>query len=73
MPRVCFLIVLWASLSGCSETFSVAEKIGEAVPGKGILACTGLPLAGQKCEIGLSAEAAAGQPSSAQDPSRPGG
>lgn len=62
MPRVCFLIALWVSLSGCSESFSVAEKIGESVPGKSILACTGLPLAGQKCEVGLSAEAAGPRP-----------
>ena len=67
MPRVCFLIALCVSLNGCAEYFPVAEKIGEAVPGKGILACTGLPLAGQKCEAGFSSQDAVMASSSAQD------
>jgi hypothetical protein len=53
---------------------AIADQIGQSIPGKGIIACTGLPLGGHKCEVELPqlslAKAAATQapsPSSPQD------
>ena len=53
---------------------AIADQIGQSIPGKGIVACTGLPLGGQKCEVELpqsslakSAATQAPAPSSSQD------
>ena len=57
MPRVCFaalLVFLSACTSAEVQPSAIADRIGDAIPGKGILACTGLPLGGQKCDVGLS-------------------
>ena len=57
MPRVCFFTALLVFLSACTSAEvqppAIADRIGNAIPGKGILACTGLPLGGQKCDVGL--------------------
>ena len=78
MPRVSFFICSLVSLSACTlaevQPFAIADQIGQSIPGKGIVACAGLPLGGQKCEVELPqsslAKAAATQapsPSSSQD------
>jgi hypothetical protein len=78
MPRVSFFICSLVSLSACTlgdvQPFGIADQIGQSIPGKGIVACAGLPLGGQKCEVEFPqsslAKAAATQaqsPSSSQD------
>jgi hypothetical protein len=78
MPRVSFFICLLVSLSACTladvQPFAIADQIGQSIPGKGIAACAGLPVGGQKCKVELPqsslAKAAATQapsPSSSQD------
>jgi hypothetical protein len=78
MPRVSFFICSLVSLSACTlaevQPFAIADQIGQSIPGKGIVACAGLPLGGQKCEVELPqsslAKSAAMQvpaPSSSQD------
>ena len=57
MPRVSFFICSLVSLSACTladvQPFAIADQIGQSIPGKGIVACVGLPLGGQKCEVQL--------------------
>ena len=57
MTRVC-LIVSLLLLSGCAAgdirpSTAVARQIGDALPGKSIVACTGLPVGGEKCGLEL--------------------
>ncbi len=58
MPRACLFIPLVIFLSGCAaadiEPFAIAGKVGQSIPGKSLIACTGLPIGGEKCELGLS-------------------
>ncbi len=72
MPRVCFFIPFVISLSACAgadiQPFAIADKVGQAIPGKGFIACTGLPLGGEKCELGLP-ETAVAKTAPAQAPS----
>ena len=72
MPRVFFFILLLISLSGCSaadiEPFAIADKVGQSMPGKSLIACTGLPIGGEKCELGLS-ETTVAKAAPAQAPS----
>ena len=78
MPRVCFFIPLVIFLSGCAaadiQPFAIADKVSQSMPGKGLLACTGLPVGGEKCELGFSettvAKAAPAQAPSGFRPSR---
>ncbi len=58
MIRVCFFMLsLTMSVSACA--IEQAPPAGNAVdtnappPGENILACTGLPVAGQKCPLAL--------------------
>jgi len=78
MPRVSFFICSLVSLSACTlaevQPFAIADQIGQSIPGKGIIACAGLPLGGQKCEVELpqsslakSAATRAPAPSSSHD------
>jgi len=78
MPRVSFFICSLVSLSACTladvQPFAIADQIGQSIPGKGIVACVGLPLGGQKCEVELpqssfanSAATPAPSPSSSHD------
>ncbi len=72
MPRVCFFIPLVIFLSACAaadiQPFAIADKVGQSIPGKGILACAGIPLGGQKCEVGLP-QATVAKAAPAQTPS----
>lgn len=72
MPRVCFFIPCVIFLSGCAaadiQPFAIADKVGQAIPGKGIIACSGLPLGGEKCELRLP-ETAVAKTAPAQAPS----
>ncbi len=57
MTRVCLMVSLLLS-SGCTAedirpSTAIARQIGDALPGKRILACTGLPLGGEKCGLEL--------------------
>ena len=73
MPRVSFFICSLVSLSACTlaevQPFAIADQIGQSIPGKGIVACAGLPLGGQKCEVELpqASLAKSPSPSSSQD------
>ena len=52
MPRVYWFPLLFF-LSACStadiQPNAVARQIGDVMPGKSIVACTGLPVGGEKC------------------------
>ena len=78
MPRVSFFICSLVSFSASTlaevQPFAIADQIGQSIPGKGIVACAGLPLGGQKCEVELpqaslakAAETQAPSHSSSQD------
>ena len=58
MVRVCFsMLFLMMLLSACSTNNSQpainAQQANTPTPGENILACTGLPIAGQKCGFAL--------------------
>ncbi len=68
MPRVCFFMPLVLFLSACAadiQPFAIADKVGKSMPGKGIIACTGLPVGGEKCDVELP-ELSADKAASAQ-------
>jgi len=56
MPRV-YWFPLLLLLSACTATDiqpnTVAHQIGDTLPGKSIVACTGLPMGGEKCGLEL--------------------
>lgn len=56
MPRVYLLVPFLLSLSACAASIippiAVVREVGDAVPGKSIIACTGLPV-GEKCTLEL--------------------
>jgi len=56
MPRVYWFPLLFF-LSACATTDvqpnTVARQIGGTLPGKSIVACTGLPMGGEKCGLEL--------------------
>ncbi len=72
MPRACFFIPLVIFLSGCAaadiEPFAIADKVSQSMPGKSLIACTGLPIGGEKCELGFS-ETTVAKAAPAQAPS----
>jgi hypothetical protein len=52
------MVLLSAFLSGCAAeqgqiAASAQQQVAEPPPKENILACTGLPLAGQKCGLAL--------------------
>jgi hypothetical protein len=56
MVRVCFsMLLLMILLSGCTtgnpKAAVNAQQADIPSPGENILACTGLPIAGQKCGL----------------------
>jgi hypothetical protein len=55
MARVCFSVLLLMALSACATEqnaqASTAQPDSMLTQAKGILACTGLPVAGQKCAL----------------------
>jgi PBP1b-binding outer membrane lipoprotein LpoB len=54
MIRVCFsMLLLMMLLSACASENpkSTVKETTPATTGKNILACTGLPIAGQKCGL----------------------
>ena len=57
MPRVYYSVLLLFFLSACAtkdmQPNTFARQIGDTLPGKSIVACTGLPVGGEKCSLEL--------------------
>jgi hypothetical protein len=55
MARVCFSVLLLMALSACAAEqntqASAAQPDSMLTQAKGVLACTGLPVGGQKCAL----------------------
>jgi hypothetical protein len=65
MVRVCFSMVLLMSLGACSAEQAKSAGFEQVKPPSGIeklVACTGLPVEGQKCGLSLKKVQANGSP-----------
>ena len=55
MARVCYLMLLVSILSACAAEQNIAASSAQPdsvlFQAKGVLACTGLPLGGQRCAL----------------------
>ena len=55
MPRVYLLVPFLLTLSACAASIippnEIVQQVGAAIPGKSVIACTGLPVGGEKCSL----------------------